>query len=91
MDYQSLHMKTVVDLRKLAKDMGVRVPAGTNKSVLIDMLLEADKAASAAPEAAAAAPEAAPRRRGRQPKKAEEPAKEKAEKPAKEKVEKPVK
>ena len=52
MDYQSLHMKTVVDLRKLAKDMGVKVPAGTNKSVLIDMLLEAERAASAAPKAA---------------------------------------
>ncbi len=74
MDYQSLHMKTVADLRKLAKDMGVRIPAGTNKSMLIDMLLEADKAASAAP-AQAAAPEAAPRRRGRQPKAAEEPEK----------------
>ncbi len=98
MDYQSLHMKTVVDLRKLAKDMGVRVPAGTNKSVLIDMLLEADKAASPAPEAAAAAPEAAPKRRGRQTKKAGEPAKEKAEittkakaeAPSKAKAEKPV-
>ena len=44
MDYQSLHMKTVADLRKLAKTMGVKVPAGTNKSLLIDMLLEADKA-----------------------------------------------
>ena len=43
-DYQSLHMKTVADLRKLAKTMGVKVPAGTNKSLLIDMLLEADKA-----------------------------------------------
>ena len=40
MDYQSLHMKTVADLRKLAKEMGVRVPAGTKKNVLIDLLLE---------------------------------------------------
>ena len=37
MDYQSLHMKTVADLRKLAKTMGVKVPAGTNKSLLIDI------------------------------------------------------
>ena len=44
MDYQSLHMKTVADLRKLAKEMGVRVPAGTKKNVLIDLLLEADAA-----------------------------------------------
>lgn len=43
MDYQSLHMKTVVELRKIAKDMKVRIPAGTNKSILIEILLEADK------------------------------------------------
>ncbi len=53
MDYQSLHMKTVVDLRKLAKEQGVRVPAGTNKNTLIELLLEADRAAQPAkqPEA----------------------------------------
>ena len=45
MDYQSLHMKTVVELRKLAKDAGVRVPSGTNKSTLIEMLLEAEATA----------------------------------------------
>ena len=44
MDYQSLNQKTVVELRNLAKEMGVRIPAGTNKSTLISMLLEADKA-----------------------------------------------
>ena len=59
MDYQSLHNKTVVELRKLAKDMGVRVPAGTNKSTLIDMLLEADRAAAQARNAAKQAAEAA--------------------------------
>ena len=47
MDYQSLNQKTVVELRGLAKEMGVKIPAGTNKSTLIDMLLEADKARSA--------------------------------------------
>ena len=47
MDYQSLHIKTVVELKKLARDMGVRVPAGTNKSALIDRLLEADHDAEA--------------------------------------------
>ena len=44
MDYQSLHNKTVVELRKLAKEAGVRIPAGTNKSTLIAMLLEAERA-----------------------------------------------
>ena len=49
MDYQSLNLKTVVELRSLAKEMGVRIPAGTNKSTLIAMLLEADKAGKGAP------------------------------------------
>ena len=43
MDYQSLHMKTVADLRQLAKTLKVKVPAGTKKAVLIDMLLEAER------------------------------------------------
>lgn len=47
MDYQSLNQKTVVELRSLAKEMGVRIPAGTNKSTLIDMLMEAEKASQA--------------------------------------------
>ena len=46
MDYQSLHLKTVVELRKLAKDAGVKIPAGTNKNTLIEMLLEAERAAA---------------------------------------------
>ena len=85
MDYQSLHMKTVVELRKLAKDQGVRVPAGTNKDTLIQMLLESEQggkpAAKPEPAKAEAAgkPEAeksgaeAPKpaaRRGRPPKNA---------------------
>ena len=69
MDYQSLHIKTVVELRGLARDMGLRIPAGTNKSTLIDMLLEADRKARAAgqdkPAAQAPAPEKPVRRRGR--------------------------
>ena len=44
MDYQSLQIKTVVELRKLAKDNGVKIPAGTNKSAMIDLLLQADAA-----------------------------------------------
>ena len=58
MDYQSLHMKTVVELKKLAKLMGVRVPAGTNKDALVERLLEAD-AASSAKEPPKAKPEPA--------------------------------
>ena len=49
MDYQSLNLKTVVELRSLAKEMGVRIPAGTNKSTLIEMLMEAEKAGKDAP------------------------------------------
>ena len=48
MDYQSLNQKTVVELRGIAKEMGVRIPAGTNKSTLIDMLMEADRVRQAA-------------------------------------------
>ena len=83
MDYQSLHIKTVAELRRLAKDLALRVPAGTKKDLLIDMLLEADKAAAPAPKKAETAPvadptpkkaEDAPKRRGRPPKKKEAPA-----------------
>ena len=73
MDYRSLHIKTVVELRKLAKELNVRLPAGTSKSNMIEMILEAgarqaeaDTSKTDAP-AAHAEPEApaAPRRRGR--------------------------
>lgn len=33
----------MVELRKIAKEMALRIPAGTNKNVLIDMLLEKEK------------------------------------------------
>ena len=82
MDYQSLHIKTVAELRALAKTMGVRIPAGTNKSAMIKLLLDAYEAAEAAPKPKAeaqASAESAPKRRGRPPKKkapeAAEPAK----------------
>ena len=29
MDYQSLHIKTVAELRAMAREKGVKVPAGT--------------------------------------------------------------
>ena len=43
MDYQSLHSKTVVELRKLAKEQHVKLPAGVSKAMIIDRLLEAKK------------------------------------------------
>ena len=46
MDYQTLHMKTVVELRKLAKELGAKVPAGTAKSRLVEIVLEAQLAAA---------------------------------------------
>ena len=65
MDYRSLHMKTVADLRQIAKDIELKIPARTSKAVLVEMILErqAAKAASAQPnparEAAPAQPEPA--------------------------------
>ncbi|MEA5068177.1 MAG: transcription termination factor Rho [Christensenellaceae bacterium] len=40
MDYRSLHMKTVAQLRALAKAEGVKLPAGLNKARLVEQLLE---------------------------------------------------
>ena len=86
MDYQSLNQKTVVELRNLAKEMGVRIPAGTNKSTLIAMLLEAD---SPKPAAAPARDGEAPKPkkdggRGRKPAPEAAKANKSAETPAKE-------
>ena len=60
MDYQSLHAQTVVDLRKLAKERGVRVPAGTNKQRLVELLVEADGRAQAEAKPAPAEVKPAP-------------------------------
>ena len=68
MDYRSLHIKTVADLRLLAKENGVRVPAGTNKEALIQLILEK----SAQPAVEAPAQPAEKKRRGRPPKFREE-------------------
>ena len=98
MDYQSLHIKTVADLRKLAKDMGLKIPAGTKKSVLIDMLLEADNRAPKPAEKPAAKPKPAaaeakkpaaeaPQKPAEVPQK---PAAEEAKKPAEEAPKKPA-
>ena len=40
MDYRSLHMKTVADLRQIAKDIELKIPARTSKAVLVEMILE---------------------------------------------------
>ncbi|HIS99621.1 MAG TPA: hypothetical protein IAA59_05230, partial [Candidatus Faecaligallichristensenella faecipullorum] len=43
MDYRSLHGKTVAELRTLAKLNQVKLPAGSTKSAIIDLLLQADQ------------------------------------------------
>ena len=64
MDYSSLHMKTVVELRSLAKSMQVKLPAGMSKSDIIQTILEAEK--SGPQPAAMTSPEPeVQRRRGR--------------------------
>ena len=73
MDYQSLYQKTVVELRKIAKEQGVRIPAGTSKASIVQLILEGGRKA-AAPEKAEPATEKAETA----PEKAE-PATEKAE------------
>ena len=62
MDYRSLHMKTVADLRQIAKDIELKIPARTSKAVLVEMILErqAAKAASAQPNPARKAEPAQP-------------------------------
>ena len=58
MDYQSLYQKTVIELRKLAKEQGVRIPAGASKASIVQLILEGGRKA-AAPEKAESAPEKA--------------------------------
>ena len=52
MDYRTLHMKTVVELRQLAKELKVKVPAGTAKSRLVELVLEGQLAAAERAKAA---------------------------------------
>ena len=58
MDYQSLYQKTVVELRKIAKEQGVRIPAGASKASIVQLILEGGRKA-AAPEKAEPATEKA--------------------------------
>ncbi len=59
MDYRSLYEKTVVELRALAKSRQVKLPGGSSKTKIIELLLADDEqkraAQQAAEEAAAAA------------------------------------
>ena len=45
MDYQTLHGKTVVELRQLARELKAKIPAKTNKAEIISILLEAERGA----------------------------------------------
>ncbi|MDY3026304.1 MAG: transcription termination factor Rho [Candidatus Faecivicinus sp.] len=40
MDYHSLYQKSVLELRKIAKENRVRVPAGTSKAMIVQLILE---------------------------------------------------
>ncbi len=44
MDYRTLHLKTVQELRALAKNHGLKIPAGINKAHLVEMVLDAERA-----------------------------------------------
>ena len=88
MDYRSLHMKTVAELRQIAKDIELKIPARTGKAVLVEMILERQaaraaeqaKAAPAQPnpprEAAPAQPEPPKSAASEEPEPAKEPAQE---------------
>ena len=39
MDYRSLHAKTVAELRQIVKTLGLKIPSGTTKASIIDMIL----------------------------------------------------
>ena len=49
MDYQSLHNKTVVELRKIAKELNVKIPAGTAKAAIVELILEGGQQAVVTP------------------------------------------
>ncbi|MGN0185164.1 MAG: Rho termination factor N-terminal domain-containing protein, partial [Aristaeellaceae bacterium] len=92
MDYRSLHMKTVADLKQIAKEMELKIPARTSKAVLVEMILERqaarateqEKPVPAQPEAAKETAQEAPAevrpKRGRP--KAAQGEKARSEKPA---------
>ena len=60
MDYRLLHMKTVAELRQLAKENQVKIPLGTKKAQMVELILEKqqemEQAAEKKPVSAPAAP-----------------------------------
>ena len=101
MDYHSLSMKTVAELRRLGKDAGLRIPSSANKALIIDILLKAGQEAQKAekpeepkadkPEAPKAEKQEAPKPEKPEPPKADKPEAPKPEtpKPEAKKAEKP--
>ena len=74
MDYYSLHMKTVVELRKIAKENGVKLPTGIIKEDIVARILEKTQPQpSAAPDQSAISTATPAKRRGRPPVKKAEP------------------
>ena len=57
MDYRTLHLKTVQELRALAKSYGLKIPAGLNKARLVEMVLAAEQALPPVSKARAAKPD----------------------------------
>ena len=55
MDYRSLHMKTVAEIRAFAKAEGIKLPAGLSKAHLVERVVTALSAKDAAKQVPAAA------------------------------------
>ena len=82
MDYRSLHLKTVADLRKIAKEVGAKLPVGAKKALIVELILEkqanaaiaasvSEPAGTAAETSVQPAAEEMPKRKRGRPSKAE--------------------
>lgn len=60
MDYRLLHMKTVAELRQLAKENQVKIPLGTKKAQMVELILEKQQAMEQAEEKKPVSTPAAP-------------------------------
>ncbi|MDO4370578.1 MAG: transcription termination factor Rho [Clostridia bacterium] len=60
MDYRLLHMKTVAELRQLAKENQVKIPLGTKKAQMVELILEKQQAMEQAEEKKLVSAPAAP-------------------------------
>ena len=60
MDYRLLHMKTVAELRQLAKENQVKIPLGTKKAQMVELILEKQQAMEQAEEKKPVSAPAAP-------------------------------